>query len=61
MRAASFMAISSQGQYTIVIPSEDLVIAEVGWAYTPHDDHVGVERLVRESIALQSENDEVPV
>jgi CubicO group peptidase (beta-lactamase class C family) len=49
--ADSFMAIGSQGQYTIVIPSHDLVIVKLGWAYTPHDDHVAVERLVRETIA----------
>jgi hypothetical protein len=54
--ADSFMAIGSQGQYTIVIPSHDLVIVKIGWAYTPHDDHVAVERLVRETItALPSE------
>jgi hypothetical protein len=29
------MAIGSQGQYTIVIPSQDLAIVEVGWVYTP--------------------------
>ena len=46
-----FMAIGSQGQYTIIIPSHDLVIVKLGWAYTPHDDHVAVERLVRETIA----------
>jgi CubicO group peptidase (beta-lactamase class C family) len=49
--ADSFMAIGSQGQYTIVVPSHDLVIVKLGWAYTPHDDHVAVERLVRETIA----------
>ena len=53
--ADSFAAIGSQGQYTIVIPSHDLVIVKIGWAYTVHDDHVAVERLVRETIAaLQS-------
>jgi CubicO group peptidase (beta-lactamase class C family) len=56
MPADSFMAVGSQGQYTIIIPSQDLVIVKIGWAYTPHDDHVAVERLVRETIAaLQSE------
>jgi CubicO group peptidase (beta-lactamase class C family) len=55
MPADSFMAVGSQGQYTIVSPSHDLVIVKLGWAYTPHDDHVAVERLVRETIAaLQS-------
>lgn len=54
--ADSFMALGSQGQYTIVVPSHDLVIVKLGWAYTPHDDHVAVERLLRETIAaLQSE------
>jgi CubicO group peptidase (beta-lactamase class C family) len=56
MPADSFMAIGSQGQHTIVIPSHNLVIVKLGWAYTPHDDHVAVERLVRETIAaLKSE------
>jgi hypothetical protein len=45
------MAIGSQGQYTIIIPSHDLLIVKLGWACTPHDDHVAVERLVRETIA----------
>jgi hypothetical protein len=54
--ADSFMAIGSQGQYTIVIPSQDLVIVKIGWAYTPNDDRVAAERLVKETIAaLQSE------
>jgi CubicO group peptidase (beta-lactamase class C family) len=49
--ADSFMAKGSQGQYAIVAPSHDLVIVKLGWAYTPHDDHVAVERLVRETMA----------
>ena len=49
--ADSFMAEGSQGQYAIVVPSHDLVIVKLGWAYTPHDDHVAVERLVRETMA----------
>jgi hypothetical protein len=56
MPADSFMAIGSQGQYTIVIPSQDVVIVKIGWAYTPNDDRIAAERLVRETIAaLQSE------
>jgi len=51
MPADSFMAVGSQGQYTIIIPSEDLVIVKIGWAYTPHDDILAVERLVKEVIA----------
>jgi CubicO group peptidase (beta-lactamase class C family) len=57
MPADSFMANGAQGQYAIVIPSKDLVIVRIGWAYTPDDDRVAVERLIRETIlALQSEN-----
>jgi CubicO group peptidase (beta-lactamase class C family) len=56
MPADSFMAIGSQGQYMIVIPSRDVVIVKIGWAYTPNDDRVAAERLVKETVAaLQSE------
>ncbi|MBD9524719.1 serine hydrolase [Ensifer sp. ENS02] len=51
MPADSFMAVGSQGQYTIVIPSEDLVIVRLGWSYTPDDDIIATERLTREVIA----------
>ena len=51
MPADSFMAQGSQGQYAIVIPSQDLVIVKIGWAYTPDDDRAAVARLVRETIA----------
>jgi CubicO group peptidase (beta-lactamase class C family) len=55
MPADSFMAVGSQGQYTIVIPSKALVIVKLGWAYTPDDDRLAVERLVGETIsALKS-------
>jgi CubicO group peptidase (beta-lactamase class C family) len=49
-----FMAQGAQGQYTIVIPSQDLVIVKIGWAYTPDDDRVAVERLVKETIVALS-------
>ncbi len=49
--AGSFMAAGSQGQYTIVLPSENLVIVRIGWAYTPDADRVAIMRLVRETIA----------
>ena len=55
MPADSFMAMGSQGQYSIVIPSRELVIVKIGWAYTPNDDGVAARRLVRETVAaLQS-------
>jgi CubicO group peptidase (beta-lactamase class C family) len=38
------------------MPSQDLVMVKIGWAYTPNDDRAAVERLVRETIAaLRSE------
>lgn len=49
--ADSFMALGSQGQYTLIIPSEDLVIVRIGWSYTPHDDGDAAARLTREVIA----------
>lgn len=49
--ADSFMAVGSQGQYTIIVPSEDLVIVKMGNAYTPHDDIAAVSRLVKEVVA----------
>lgn len=56
MPADSFMAVGSQGQYTIVIPSEDLVIVRIGWSCTANDDRVATERLVRETIAAPHGN-----
>jgi CubicO group peptidase (beta-lactamase class C family) len=47
----SFMALGSQGQYTIIIPSEDLVIVRLGWSYTPNDDRDAATRLTREVVA----------
>jgi hypothetical protein len=52
MPADSFMAFGSPGgQYTIIIPSEDLVIVKIGWSYTPNDDFAAVALLVRDTIA----------
>ncbi|MCW5831360.1 MAG: serine hydrolase [Labilithrix sp.] len=51
MPADSFMALGSQGQYTIIIPSKDLVIVKLGWAQTPSDDFEAVSRLVKATIA----------
>jgi len=51
MPADGFMASGSQGQYTIILPSEDLVIVRLGWSYTPDDDVVATRRLTREVIA----------
>jgi CubicO group peptidase (beta-lactamase class C family) len=51
MPADSFMALGNQGQYTIILPSEDLVIVRLGWSYTPDDDIAAAERLTREVVA----------
>jgi CubicO group peptidase (beta-lactamase class C family) len=51
MPADSYMAVGSQGQYTVIIPSEDLVIVKMGTAYTPDDDIAAVAHLVKEVIA----------
>jgi len=57
MPSDSFMALGNKGQYTIVIPSEDLVIVKMGMAYTPHDDIAAVERFVKEVIAALHANE----
>jgi CubicO group peptidase (beta-lactamase class C family) len=55
--ADSFMAQGTQGQYAIIIPSEDLVIVKLGNAHTPDDDIEAVARLVKETIAaLHADN-----
>lgn len=40
MPADSFTAVGSQGQYTIVTLSQDLVIVKIDWAYYPYDDRI---------------------
>jgi CubicO group peptidase (beta-lactamase class C family) len=47
----SFMARGSDGQYVIVVPSFDLVIARLGYARTPRGDIAAVSRLVAEVVA----------
>lgn len=49
--ADSFMARGVHGQYTIIIPSQRLVIVRMGDAYTPFEDMPAVDRLVGEVIA----------
>jgi hypothetical protein len=47
----SFMAFGSQGQFTIIVPSADLVIVRLGWSYTPDNDIGPAARLTREVVA----------
>lgn len=51
MPADSFFARGSYGQVVIVVPSEDLVIVRMGYAYTDRGDIAALERLTREAIA----------
>ena len=51
MPADSFMARGSHGKFTIVIPSERLVIVRLGDAYTWAGDVKAADRLVAEVLA----------
>jgi len=47
----AFMARGTAGQYIIIVPSQKLVVARFGSAFTPRDDMDVVARLVAELIA----------
>jgi CubicO group peptidase (beta-lactamase class C family) len=49
--ADSFMARGSNGQYTIIVPSQRLVVVRMGPAFTERDDMDVVARLVADVIA----------
>ncbi|MGJ7508841.1 serine hydrolase domain-containing protein [Variovorax sp. GT1P44] len=50
MPADAFMARGSNGQYLVIVPSKNVVIARFGPAWTPRDDMETVAHLTREVI-----------
>jgi CubicO group peptidase (beta-lactamase class C family) len=48
------MARGAFGQYVIVVPSQHLVVARFGSAFTPRDDMDVVARLVADVIAAMA-------
>jgi CubicO group peptidase (beta-lactamase class C family) len=52
--ADAFMARGSGGQYIVIVPSQRLVVARFGPAFTPRDDMDVVAQLVADAIRVQS-------
>ena len=55
MPADSFMAMGNFGQYVVIIPSKNLVIARLGNSHTPMGDIQTVIRLVADVVAALDE------
>ena len=54
MPADAYFARGSQGQVVVIVPSANLVVVRMGYAFTPRDDMPVIARLVGDAVAAVS-------